>query len=211
MSFLTPPFILSILIALTVHECAHGLVAYWLGDPTAKNEGRLTLNPIPHLDLFGSLMFIIIGFGWAKPVPVDPRYFKNPKRDMTLTALAGPASNLLLAILTAAIGGFILRSGVTAPEGVARFSMEFFQSMLWLNLGLMAFNLLPVAPLDGSKIIGIFIPYRYEYEYQAYLQRGPFILLGLLIAERVFNIPLLVGWITFIINPLLRVIETLLA
>jgi Zn-dependent protease len=210
MSFLTPPFVISMLIALTIHECAHGVVALWLGDPTAKHDGRLTLNPLSHLDLLGTLMFVAVGFGWAKPVPVDPRYFKNIKKGMTLTALAGPASNLILAILTFLTGLLVTTVGVSAGPGITRFFTELFYSMLFLNLGLMAFNLLPVAPLDGSKVLAIFIPYRYESEYEQYLRNGPMILLILLLAERVMGIPLIVGWISWIIRPILGAMGTLI-
>lgn len=209
MSFITPPFIISILIALTVHEVSHGLVALWLGDPTAKNEGRLTLNPLAHLDLLGTLMFLTVGFGWAKPVPVNPAYFRPVKRGMTLSALAGPASNLLLAVLTVVIAKIVLLLKI--DTGIANdFFIELFQDMLFLNLGLMAFNLLPIAPLDGSKVLAMFIPYRYEEEYEVFLQRGPMILLTLLILERFLNIPLIVGWISFILSPLLAVFEAFL-
>ncbi len=198
------------LIALTVHECAHGLVAYWLGDPTAKYEGRLSLNPIVHLDLLGTLMFFMIGFGWAKPVPVNPTYFKPVKRGMTLTALAGPASNLLLAFATVFIAMIIGSLNLEVSAGLARFGQELFQNMLFLNLGLMAFNLLPVAPLDGSKILAMFIPYQYEREYEEYLRKGPFILIALLILERVMGVPLIIGWIMAIMSPILRVLEAMM-
>lgn len=211
MSFITPPFVISILIALTLHECAHGIVAYWLGDPTAKNEGRLTLNPLAHLDLLGTLMFFMVGFGWAKPVPVNPRYFRGSmKRGMTLTALAGPASNLLIAFATVLIAKGVFALNIQAGPGVARFFTELFQSMLFLNLGLMAFNLLPIAPLDGSKVLAMFIPYQYEATYEEFLRNGPFILLFLLIGERFLGIPLIIGWITAIIYPILGVMEKLL-
>jgi len=211
MSFITPPFIISILIALTIHECAHGLVALWLGDPTAKYEGRLTLNPAAHLDLFGTLMFMMVGFGWAKPVPIDPSYFKgNVKRGITLTALAGPLSNLLLALLTVLIAKLVFALNITAGPGVSRFFGELFSSMLFLNLGLMAFNLLPIAPLDGSKVLAMFIPFQYEAQYEEFLRNGPIILLCLLIGERILGIPLIIGWITAIIYPILGVLERLL-
>lgn len=211
MSFITPPFIISILIALTLHECAHGIVAYWLGDPTAKNEGRLTLNPLAHLDLIGTLMFLMVGFGWAKPVPVNPQYFRGSmKRGMTLTALAGPASNLLIAFATVLIAKFIFMLNIQTAPGVTRFFSELFQSMLFINLGLMAFNLLPIAPLDGSKVLAMFIPYQYEATYEEFLRNGPFILLFLIIGERLLGIPLLIGWITAIIYPILNVMEKLL-
>jgi Zn-dependent protease len=206
MNFLTFPYIVSILIALSVHEWAHGYVAYLLGDPTAKYEGRLTLNPVAHLDPMGSILFIVVGFGWGKPVPVDPRYFRNVKRDMTLTALAGPASNLVLAFLTIIIAKVLMILAIPVPTMVN----DLISSMLWLNLGLMAFNLLPVAPLDGSKIIGIFVPYQYEREYQEFLYYGPFVLLGLLIAERVFHFPILLGWISLVVSPMLSVMDTIL-
>ena len=208
MTHLTPPFIIAMLIALTVHEWAHGYTAYMLGDSTAKYEGRLTLNPLAHLDLLGTLLFLTVGFGWAKPVPIDPRAFRHPKRDTTLTALAGPASNLVLAFLTVGIvagAGFLGFSVESSP-----FGMELFQSMLWLNLGLMAFNLLPIAPLDGSKILAVFIPLQYEETYDWFLARGPMILLGLLIAERVFQRPLIIGWISLVTDPVLRVMEAML-
>jgi len=217
-SFLNPPFIISILIALSVHEWAHGFMADKLGDPTAKYEGRLTLNPIAHLDPMGTLLFLLIGFGWGKPVPIDPRYFKKPKRDMALTAIAGPVSNLILAFV--AFGGLLL----IAPSEVGAspmallgaghndsvfttFLIQVFSSSLFLNLGLMAFNLLPVAPLDGSKVIGPFIPLRYEDRYHEFMRRGPFILLMLLIAERLLNIPLLFGWIYGIMTPVLSLMN----
>lgn len=209
MSFITPPFIIAMLVALTVHEFSHGFVAYLLGDSTAKNEGRLTLNPLAHLDLFGTLMFFMVGFGWAKPVPVDPRYARHPKRFMTLTALAGPFSNLLLAIGTVLVAKIVLVLGVSAGAANGFFT-ELFSNMLLLNLGLMAFNLLPIAPLDGSKIIAIFVPARYESEYEDFLQKGPIILLFLLIGERILGIPLLVGWISLVLSPVLPVLEKLL-
>jgi Zn-dependent protease len=207
--FFTPPFIIAMLIALTIHECAHGLVAYWMGDPTAKYEGRLTLNPLAHLDLLGTLMFFMVGFGWAKPVPVDPSYAKNHKQFTTLTALAGPASNFILAILTVLIAKAALLFGLDAGMANA-FFIELFQMMLFLNLGLMAFNLLPIAPLDGSKILAMFIPDRYAAEYEDFLQKGPIVLLALLIGERLLGIPLIVGWITFILYPVLSVLEAVL-
>lgn len=198
------------LTALTIHECSHGFVAYLLGDPTAKYEGRLTLNPIAHLDLFGTLMFFMVGFGWAKPVPVNPQYFKNAKKGMTLTSLAGPASNFILAVLTVLVAKVVIISGIEAGPLLTKFGQELFQSMLFLNLGLMAFNLLPIAPLDGSKVLAMFIPYQYEAEYEEFLRKGPIILIALLIAERMFGIPLIIGWIMLIMDPILRVMEMLL-
>ena len=214
---LNPPFIISILIALTVHEWAHALVADRLGDPTARDEGRLTLNPIAHLDPLGTLMFFLVHFGWGKPVPVNPRHFKNIRRDSALVSLAGPLSNLVLAILA-----FILLM-IVAPqlmhvagseellmshgvgERLQAFFVQILTNSLFINLGLMAFNLLPIAPLDGSKILEAFIPYRYADTYETFMQRGPMILIGLLILERALGVPILITWISFIMDSVLRV------
>ena len=210
MSHLTPPFIIAMLLALSVHESAHGLVALWLGDRTAKDEGRLTLNPLAHIDVLGMLMFLMVGFGWAKPVPIDPRAFRDVKIGVMLTALAGPVSNLLLAMITVFVALLFEMAHIPMSLGVSQFFREFFQNMLFLNLGLMAFNLLPIAPLDGSKILAVFIPWRYELQYEAFLRQGPILLLILLVAERLLGIPLLVWWITLIVSPILRILETFL-
>lgn len=213
---LNAPFIIAILVALTVHEWAHALVANYLGDPTAKDEGRLTLNPIAHLDPIGTLLFFLVHFGWGKPVPVDPRNFRHPRRDNALVALAGPSSNLIIAFVA-----FVLLT-VVAPQmmhvasveellfahGVgsrfAAFGGQVLANLLFINLGLMAFNLLPIAPLDGSKIIEPLIPERYHLEYGWFMQNGPFILIGMLLVERLLNIPILITWISFIMNAVLN-------
>jgi Zn-dependent protease len=212
--FLSPTFIIAILIALSVHEWAHGYVAYKLGDPTAKYEGRLTLNPIAHLDPLGTLLFILVGFGWGKPVPINPRYFKNVKRDSALVAIAGPISNLLLAFLAFAVlllagqqqavtsmsGAIVAAGGGSTPVQLIRNLMT---DMILINLVLMAFNLLPIAPLDGSKVLRLFVPLGYEEQYLHFMQRGPMILLILIVAGRLFNVPILSGWISLIIAPIL--------
>ncbi len=203
-SQLTPPFIIAMLLALSLHEMAHGLVAYWLGDPTAKYEGRLTLNPLAHLDPIGTLLFLTIGFGWGKPVPVNPRYFKKHKRDTALVSIAGPVSNLLLAFLF----GFILWILLTVAGAEAininpflRFLVEICSASISLNIGLMAFNLLPIAPLDGSKILQAFIPLKYEDQYEQFMRNGPYILLVLLIAQRIVGFDILGTWIELIASP----------
>ena len=210
MSPLSPTFIIAILLALSVHEFAHGYAAWKLGDPTAKYAGRLTLNPLAHLDMLGTLMFLAVGFGWGKPVPIDPRYFRNVKLGTTLTALAGPASNLLFAALTVALWKALFSFSMGEAGMFALFLHELLHDLLFINLGLMAFNLLPIAPLDGSKILAVFIPAHLEYAYEDFLQRGPIILLVLLIGERLLGLPLLVGWITMIVTPLLRLVENFL-
>jgi len=205
-SFIT--YIISILIAIAVHEWAHAFSANRLGDPTARNEGRLTLNPISHLDPLGAVMFIFVGFGWAKPVPVNPMYFRHPKRGMAITAIAGPFSNLVLAALA-----FLLLAGIEVLDiplladgavngGGASAAMTIFAQILRdslnVNLALMAFNLLPVPPLDGSNILRMFIPLRWEEKYDDWLRIGPFVLLGVIIFESVTNIPLLSAWVGII-------------
>jgi len=213
MRFLNPTYIIAILIALSVHEFAHGYVARRLGDPTAENAGRLTLNPLSHLDPIGALLFLLVGFGWAKPVPVNPAYFRHPKRDNALVALAGPASNLLLAFL--AFMGLLLvapkelgsvpnlLSLQTTGSVIQVFLIQVLSGSLFVNLALMAFNLLPIAPLDGSKILQGFIPLRHELQYERFMQYGPFILLGLLLFESFLPIPLLTGWVFGIVQGVL--------
>lgn len=212
--FLNPTFIISILIALSVHECAHAYAAFKLGDPTAKYDGRLTLNPLSHLDPLGTLMFVLVGFGWGKPVPVDAHYLKKPKRDNAIIALAGPLSNLALAwifffvlmltrghINSSAMG--LLSSNANGGSAALLLISQIAASSIFINLALMAFNLLPVAPLDGSKILHPFIPLRYEDTYLELMARGPMILLLIIVLERAVNIPVLSGWVMGIINVVL--------
>lgn len=218
---LNAPFIIAILVALTVHEWAHAFVADRLGDPTPREQGRLTLNPIAHLDPFGTIMFFLVHFGWGKPVPVDPRYFKYYKRDTALVAIAGPVSNLILAFIAffllvwltpdmqVSSVNDLLTSGALG-ERLQAFVVEVLMNSLFINLGLMAFNLLPIAPLDGSKVLHPFIPLRYELQYEQFLQRGPMILIGLLIAERVFHVPILVTWISWIMDGVLSLMQAML-
>lgn len=144
------------MLAITFHEAAHGLVAYWLGDRTAHDQGRLTINPIAHIDPIGLLCILIAGFGWAKPVPVDPRNFKRPKIGMALTALAGPVCNLLLSFLLClvAIPLYFNFTGVWAALG------KFLWITASINAGFAIFNLLPVPPLDGSKLLIPFLSNR---------------------------------------------------
>jgi Zn-dependent protease len=206
---LNPPFIIAMLAALTIHEWAHAAAAYRLGDPTAKQEGRLTLNPIAHLDPLGTLLFFLVHFGWGKPVPVDPRYFRRPARDNALVALAGPLSNLVLAttsffllvmIAPQSLGIVSLTFTYLPGSTLQAFVVECLQYLLILNLGLMAFNLLPIAPLDGSKILEPFIPLHYQRAYDEFLRRGPMILITLLVAERILNVPILMTWISTIMT-----------
>jgi len=173
--------ILAVLICIMVHELCHGLAAYVLGDPTAKANHRLSLNPIRHIDPFGLLMMIVVGFGWAKPVPIDPRYFKKPKSGMAITALAGPLSNFILAFLSTvayqALSAVIATQGVT--PGLLQLA-EFIGMLIVLNIGLGIFNLIPFPPLDGSKILGIILPERMYFSLMRYEQYGMLILMAIL-------------------------------
>lgn len=167
-----------VLLCLVVHEVCHGLAAYWLGDPTAKRNHRLSLNPLRHLDPFGLLMMVVVGFGWAKPVPVDPRYFKNPKGGMAITALAGPLSNLLMAYLSAlALGALSAVAAVRGETAGLTLWLDFFALMVSLNIGLGIFNLIPFPPLDGSKVVAMFLPDRWYYRWMQLERYGMVILM----------------------------------
>ncbi len=151
-----PPF----LFALTFHELAHGYTAWKLGDPTAKDAGRLTMNPLKHLDPFGVLAFFIMRIGWAKPVPINPRYFQDPQKGMLLTALAGPVANLLLAIISAVLVKVLAAVPVSSQLmfNVFKPMFDMMAASVWINVMLAVFNLLPIPPLDGSKILMGFLP-----------------------------------------------------
>ncbi len=194
-----------VILALSVHETAHGYVAYKLGDPTARSMGRLTLNPLKHLDPIGFLCMVAFGFGWAKPVPVNSRYFKKPRRDMAITAIAGPLSNLLLALLfTAFLKVFyVVLPYVPIYSSQLTFNMMLFLNILLtlgvqLNIALAVFNLLPIPPLDGSKILYMFLPQKAFYKV---LQYERYISLGLLL---VLAVGLLDGPLTFVTSAIER-------
>lgn len=162
--------ILGVLLCLTVHETCHGLAALALGDPTAKRMRRLSFNPLHHIDWLGLASMVICGFGWAKPVPVDMRYFKNPRSGMALTALAGPVSNLLLALL------LMLGASVTASfapvNAVTVWLFSFLTGTAVLSIGLGLFNLVPIPPLDGSKVLFSLLPERAYYTLMRYEHYG---------------------------------------
>ena len=159
---------IAVLLCLTVHETCHGLAAYALGDPTAKRMNRLSLNPLHHIDWLGLASMLICGFGWAKPVPVDMRYFKNPKAGMALTALAGPASNFLLALLMLFIASLFHTGG---------WIVSFLLTTAILSIGLGLFNLVPIPPLDGSKVLFSLLPQRAYYTLMRYERYGMLVLL----------------------------------
>ncbi|MGE5509525.1 MAG: site-2 protease family protein [Chitinophagales bacterium] len=194
---------IAFLLALSAHELAHGYVSAKLGDPTPRWAGRLTLNPLAHLDPLGTLVFLLTsllnsfsgggGFviGWAKPVPVDPRYYRNPRQGLTLVGLAGPGANVLLAVAF----GLPLRLGLVAGRGLAGvLLLTFLEWMVFTNAGLAAFNLLPVPPLDGSKILAGILPRRRAALIWQLERYGPFLLMLLL----------LTGWVYPVLGPLFQ-------
>lgn len=177
------------LLCITLHETCHGLAAYWLGDDTAKRQGRLSLNPLRHVDLMGLVVMAICRFGWAKPVPIDMRRFKRPKTGMALTALAGPVSNLLLAyvavLLAMVCAGVYLRTGSTAVYYV----WTFFYLVEIISAGLAVFNLFPIPPLDGSKVLFACLPDTW-YETLMRYERYGMALLAVLLLTGVLDTPL---------------------
>ncbi len=189
-----------VLIALSFHEAAHGYVAYKMGDPTARNFGRLTLNPLKHIDLIGGLCMLLCGFGWAKPVPINTRYFKNQKKGMALTALAGPLTNIGLGIIGVLLyritlsifvwlGAFMNLGGVVYYTPAANETLVAFANALcllfsyfsFLNFSLAFFNLIPVPPFDGSRVLFAFLPDKYYFgimKYEQYIMIGVLVLLA---------------------------------
>ena len=167
----------AVLLCLTVHETCHGLAAYALGDPTARRAHRLSLNPLRHIDWFGLLMMFAVGFGWAKPVPVNPNYFKKPKQGMALTALAGPVSNFLLALLTLLAARIFC--DVAAYSETNQRILDFLLMVAVLSIGLGLFNLVPIPPLDGSKVLFAVLPDRAYNPLMRYERYGMLVLFAL--------------------------------
>ena len=172
--------VLPALICITLHECAHGWAAYRLGDDTAKRMGRLTLDPLKHIDIIGLAMMVLFRFGWAKPVPVDMRKFKNPKRDMAITAAAGPLMNVILCLAA------LFLYGLTAPGafyrgGALYYLNEGLYLTAYLSLALALFNIIPIPPLDGSKVLYSFISDRAYMQLMRYERYGMIALLALIV------------------------------
>jgi Zn-dependent protease len=220
-SLFDPIYILVLLVALTLHEFAHAWVATRFGDPTPHNEGRLTLNPIAHLDPIGTFMILFGPFGWAKPVPVNTRYFSDPRLGIRLTALAGPAMNLVIAVVSYALLRFLTGDagssfwslltfrGAGSPAMI--FALRFLSISVAANLSLMAFNLIPVVPLDGSKILASFLPPSLEDRYDDLMRHGPIILIALIVIENYGILPIapLSWWVGFVGGGVLRVLTML--
>jgi Zn-dependent protease len=181
-----------ILLALTFHEFAHAYVAHLFGDDTAQKSGRLSLNPLRHLDPLGTIMIFLVQFGWAKPVPVNPYNLRNPKKDMLWISAAGPISNMLLAL----ISGLLLRlfsefAMITERDSLAGMLVLMVFFSMKINLALAVFNILPIAPLDGSKILYGLLPPGFGKMIFALERYGPFILIGVIIFGRATNMSIL--------------------
>ncbi len=168
-----------LLTAIPIHEAAHAYVADKMGDPTGKYMGRLTLNPMAHFDLLGSLSMILVGIGWAKPVPVNPRNFRDPKKGMALSAAAGPISNLIVALFSLAVAKLLMYLNFLVGVNTI-FSTLFtiFNTMCWINISLAIFNLIPIPPFDGSRIFNYFLSDKFYFKIMEYEQ---FIVIGLML------------------------------
>jgi len=178
---LAPP----ILLALTFHEFAHAYVASRFGDDTAKRSGRLTMNPLAHLDPLGTIMIFIVHFGWAKPVPVNPYNLKNPKQGMLWISAAGPLSNIILALISGLILRFVTTMGIMPlPNSVPEIFIIMIVLSLKINLALAIFNILPIAPLDGSKILYGILPSQFGKHVHLLERYGPILLIGLIISSQ---------------------------
>lgn len=190
------------LLALSVHECAHGWVSSKLGDPTPRYQGRLSLNPLAHLDPVGTLLMILTGFGWAKPVQVNPNYYKNTKKGMALVAAAGPLSNFLMAVI-----GMVLLTVfscitlfMNSGTSVMKIVYMVLQRFILLNINLMVFNLIPIPPLDGSKVLGMFLPNDIYYKMLQYERYSMIIIMLLSLTGMLNNI------LGFGVNAVIRLI-----
>lgn len=181
----------ALLIAMTIHEFSHAFISNIQGDPTPKSQGRLSLNPLRHIDPIGLLMLFLVRFGWAKPVMINPMYYKNKKTGELYTAIAGPLSNILLALISLIFLKYLGNTGIIA---------SFFEQLYIYNLVFAVFNIIPIPPLDGSKVLYTFLPYKYSYAIQKYENYGQIILLLLVVTN----------FISRILNPLLNVVNRFL-
>lgn len=203
---------LATLVILTIHECAHAYTAYKLGDSTAKNLGRLSLNPLKHLDPIGALCMVFFHFGWAKPVPINARNFKKPKRDFAITALAGPLINLICAFFSAFLYLFIfallrdVKFGSDFLLSLVNNTLNFIAIFHLINVGIGIFNLIPIPPLDGSRLLNVILPPKQYFgimRYERYIYFGVigWLLLGDYVKRALLSIPLIAA------NPVLSFIS----
>ncbi|MBQ3764236.1 MAG: site-2 protease family protein [Synergistaceae bacterium] len=174
----------ALLWALSFHEFCHGLAARLVGDPTAERYGRLTLNPLAHFDIIGTLMLLFVGFGWAKPVPINTRYFRHPRRDLIIVSLAGIAGNILTAVISVL---FLRFMGEYWYALTGRAGLTIIVQMININMGLAAFNLIPIPPLDGSRVLEAFLPLKYM-QYYYWLERYGMIILLVLLMTGIINV-----------------------
>ena len=202
-------FLLVLLVAITIHEFSHAWVAYRLGDPTAKSQGRVSLNPLRHLDPLGTLMILIARIGWGKPVPVNPRNFKKPIRDNALVSAAGPFSNLLTAIIAAYPYKFFL--SLQGP--LATFASDFFGYLIMISIVLCLFNLLPFKPLDGAGILSYFVPRKHLIKVETFMHEHmghfmAFLIIDLFILRDMFRFSIIE---TIIFIPAQYIIQFIMA
>ncbi len=201
--FITVP---TVLIAMTGHELAHGWVSMKLGDPTPKTDGRMTLNPLAHIDPLGAILMIFTGFGWAKPVMVNPMYYKDRKKGMALVAVAGPMANLIMAIAALLINVVLMKF---FPDViVVSYLSSFLATFIILNLNFMVFNLIPFPPLDGSRVIGMFLPNRAYYTLMQY-ERYFLIVFIILSVTGVFD-KIITSGVLLLIKTLLKIFAPLM-
>lgn len=201
--------VIAILFAVAIHESAHAWAADRLGDPTGRLEGRISLNPFNHLDLFGTFALVFFGIGWGKPVPFNPVNLHHPKRDSALIALAGPLSNLLCAILVALPLKYL---SIGATSVIAEPLFLLLKSFFSINVLLFSLNMLPFPPLDGSKIVGILVPHRYRVPYAEYLHHGVkyfiiFVIFDVIVLERVFEFSILRFMVTNVSSAIITLIS----
>jgi len=187
----------AVLWAISFHEFCHGYAAKLVGDPTAERSGRLSLNPLEHFDLVGTLMLLLVGFGWAKPVPINTRYFRHPRRDLVIVSLAGVVGNILTAVVCVLFLRFL---GTPWYRLAGRAGITVLVQMIHINMGLAAFNLIPIPPLDGSRVLEAFLPFRYLRYYYWLEQYGMIILLVLLMT----------GIVDLFFSPIFRLLWALL-
>lgn len=183
---------IALIVAITIHEFSHAFVADRLGDPTPRSQGRVSLNPLAHLDPLGTIMMLFVHFGWGKPVPIDPYNFAHPKRDEILVAIAGPGSNLILAVVLSIVWHF--------------FPSQFLIIFVYINVALAIFNLLPVPPLDGSKVFLNLMPIEKAVEWEEVFERYGFFILAALLFLPVNGSNI----ISIVISPVINIVLTLL-